>query len=96
MIDSAGQHREPVPRKTEGCGQMPTTKRQAAQHPVPAQQCLLPGGLHSSSLAPGKPPCYRNVGTQILSLSLSSRDGAGILLAATCHGEESPYNVMQA
>lgn len=30
-----------------------------------------------------------NVGTQILSLSLSSRDGAGILLAATCHGEKA-------
>ena len=84
VIDSAGQHWEPVPRKTEGCGQMSTTKRPGisasracAAVPSPwrhAQQFSYP--REASML--GKS-----------ALTLSSRDVAGVLLAAPCHGEKA-------
>ena len=82
VIDSAGQHRQPVPRKTEGCGQMSTcpgisASCACAAVPSPwrhAQQFSCP--REASML--GKS-----------ALRLSSRDVAGVLLAAPCHGEKA-------
>lgn len=96
VIDSAGQHRGPVPRRTEGYGQTAARKHPPVSAPVlrlrGARSTSARSALSRSPSPHGKVHAG-DVSAQVLSLRPNSRDGTGALLATPCYGKKASVTV---
>lgn len=96
VIDSAGQHRGPVPRRTEGCGQTAARKRPPVSAPVlrlRGARSTSARSARSRSPSPHGKVHAGDASAQLLSLRPNSRDGTGALLATPCYGKKASVTV---
>lgn len=96
VIDSAGQHRGPVPRRTEGCGQTAARKHPPASAPVlrlRGARSTSARSARSRSPSPHGKVHAGDVSAQVLSLRPNGRDGTGALLATPCYGKKASVTV---